>query len=94
MKVSVRRLNPERQAEFDELLAAVTEAEASSPDDPVMMYIREIAALESVPLDTEADLLAAIRHGDEAARYRLTELNLWEVVRMARKICRPRRAVS
>jgi hypothetical protein len=34
MKVSVRRLNLDRQAEFDELLAALTEAETSSPDDP------------------------------------------------------------
>lgn len=81
----MRRLNLDRQAEFDELLAALTEAETSSPDDPAVMYVREIAALESLPLDREADLLAAIRHGDEAARYRLTELNLWEVVRMARK---------
>jgi RNA polymerase primary sigma factor len=48
------------------------------------MYLREIASVEALPLDREADLVAAIQRGDEAARYRLTELNLWEVVRMAR----------
>jgi RNA polymerase nonessential primary-like sigma factor len=84
MKVSVGRLDPDRQAEFDGLLAALTAAETTSPDDPVVMYFREVAALESLPVDGEADLLAGIRHGDEAARYRLTELNLWEVVRIAR----------
>jgi RNA polymerase primary sigma factor len=36
------------------------------------MYLREIASVEALPLYREA------------ARYRLTELNLWEVVRMAR----------
>jgi hypothetical protein len=35
------------------------------------MYLREIASVEALPLYREA------------ARYRLTELNLWEVVRMA-----------
>jgi RNA polymerase primary sigma factor len=81
----VRQLDPDRQAELGELMAALASAEPSSPDDPVLMYIREIAALESLPIDKEADLLAAIRHGDEPARNRLTELNLWEVVRMARQ---------
>jgi DNA-directed RNA polymerase sigma subunit (sigma70/sigma32) len=85
MKVSLRRLDPDRQAELDELLAALTAAETLAPDDPVVMYIREIAALESLPPDREADLLAAIRHGNEAARHRLTELNLWEVIRIARQ---------
>jgi DNA-directed RNA polymerase sigma subunit (sigma70/sigma32) len=85
MKMSVRRLDPDRQAELDELLAALTAAETLAPDDPVVMYILEIAALESLPPDREADLLAAIRDGDEAARHRLTELNLWKVIGIARQ---------
>ncbi|HVS04627.1 MAG TPA: sigma factor [Candidatus Dormibacteraeota bacterium] len=77
-------LDPKRQVELDELLTALAAA-GSSPDDPVVMYLREIASVEALPRETEADLLAAIRRGDEAAHYRLTELNLWEVVRMAQQ---------
>jgi RNA polymerase primary sigma factor len=80
----VGQLDPNRQVELDELLAALAAAE-SSPDDPVVMYVREIASVEALPRETEADLLAAIRRGDEAARYRLTELNLWEVVHIAQQ---------
>jgi DNA-directed RNA polymerase sigma subunit (sigma70/sigma32) len=80
----VGRLDPNRQVELDELLTALAAA-GLLPDDPVVMYIREIASVDALPRETEADLLAAIRHGDEAARYRLTELNLWEVVRMAQQ---------
>jgi DNA-directed RNA polymerase sigma subunit (sigma70/sigma32) len=89
----VRQLDPDRQAELGELMAALASAEPSSPDDPVLMYIREIAALESLPIDKETDLLAAIRHGDEAARNRLTELNVWEVVQIGTSVYRPRSAV-
>jgi DNA-directed RNA polymerase sigma subunit (sigma70/sigma32) len=81
----VGQLDPDRQVEFDELLAALRAAEALSPGDPIVMYLREIASLEPLPLGREADLLAAIRRGDEAARNQLTELNLWEVVRIARQ---------
>jgi RNA polymerase primary sigma factor len=80
----VGRLDPKRQVELDELLTALAAAE-SSLDDPVVMYLREIASVEALPSGAEANLLAAIRSGDEAARLRLTELNLWEVVRMARQ---------
>jgi hypothetical protein len=69
----VGRLDPDRQVELDELLTALAAAE-SLPDDPVVMYLREIASVEALPHETETDLLAAIGRGDEAARYRLTEL--------------------
>jgi DNA-directed RNA polymerase sigma subunit (sigma70/sigma32) len=78
------RLDPNRQVELDELLTALQAAE-SPLDTPVVMYLREVASVEALPGETEADLLAAIRHGDEAARYRLAELNLWEVARMAQE---------
>jgi RNA polymerase primary sigma factor len=81
----VGQLDPDRQVEFDELMAALTGAEALSPGDPVLLYVHEIAFLEPPPLAKEADLIAAIRRGDEAARNQLTELNLWEVVGMARQ---------
>jgi RNA polymerase primary sigma factor len=80
----VGRLDPDRQVELDDLLTALAAAE-SSPDDPVVMYLREIASVEALQHETETDLLAAIGRGDEAARYRLTELNLWEVVRVAQQ---------
>jgi RNA polymerase primary sigma factor len=80
----VGRVDPSRQVELDELLAALAAAESVSPDDPMVMYVREIASLEPLQLDREADLIAAIRRGDEASRHRLTELNLWGVVLMAR----------
>src|SRR6266704_2529044 len=53
-------------------------------DDPVRMYLREVASLEPLSLGGEDELLIAIRRGDESARQRLTESNLWEVVRLAR----------
>jgi hypothetical protein len=61
-------LDPNHQVELDELLTALGAAESSSPDDPVVMYLREIASVEALPLDGEADLVAAIQRGDEAAR--------------------------
>jgi len=48
------------------------------------MYLREVASLEPLSLGGEDELLIAIRRGDESARQRLTESNLWEVVRLAR----------
>jgi RNA polymerase primary sigma factor len=78
------KFDPDRQVELDEVLAALSAAEALSTSDPVLIYVREIASLETLPLDREADLLAGIRRGDEAARIELTEFNLWEVVRIAR----------
>lgn len=77
-------LEPDRQVELDDLLAALTATESPPLDDVVRMYLREVASVESVPLDRELELLAAVRRGDEAARYELTELYLWEVVRVAR----------
>jgi len=66
------------------VLAAVAAAEPTSLDNPVQMYLREIAAVEPVPPDRERELLTAIRRGDEAALHQLTEGNLWEVIRIAR----------
>jgi RNA polymerase primary sigma factor len=70
--------------ELDELLAAITAAESRPLDDAVRMYLREVASVETLPLDRELELLAAVRRGDKAARYELTEPHLWEVVRVAR----------
>jgi RNA polymerase primary sigma factor len=78
------RLDPDRQAELDAVLAAVEAAESSPPGDPVLMYLREIGLVDRVPPDRERELLAAVGRGDEAARYQLTESNLWDVVRIAR----------
>jgi RNA polymerase primary sigma factor len=60
-------------------------AESSPLGDPVLMYVREIASLSPLSLEGELELLAAIQRGDDAARIKLTELNLWEVVRIARR---------
>jgi RNA polymerase primary sigma factor len=70
--------------ELDDLLAALTATESPPLDDVVRMYLREVASVESLPIDTEREVLAAVRRGDDTARYELTEPNLWEVVRMAR----------
>ena len=78
------QLDPDRQVELDELLAALTTTESPPLDDPVRMYLREVASLEPLSLGGEDELLIAIRRGDESARQRLTEFNLWEVVRLAR----------
>jgi len=80
----VGQLDPDRQVELDELLAALTTTESPPLDDPVRMYLREVASLEPLSLGGEDELLIAIRRGDESARQRLTESNLWEVVRLAR----------
>ena len=77
------QLDPDRQVELDELLAALAATE-SPLDDPVSMYLREVASLDLLPLGREGELLIAIRLGDESARHRLIEFNLWEVVRLAR----------
>ena len=81
--VVVGQLDPDRQVELDELLAALAATE-SPLDDPVSMYLREVASLDLLPLGREGELLIAIRRGDESARHRLTEFNLWGVVRLAR----------
>ena len=66
------------------MLAAVAAAEPTSLENPVRMYLREIAAAEPVSPDSEDELLTAIRRGDETALHQLTEGNLWEVIRIAR----------
>ena len=82
--VVVGQLDPDRQVELDELLAALAATESLPLDDPVSMYLREVASLDPLPLGREGELLIAIRRGDESARHRLTEFNLWGVVRLAR----------
>src|SRR2546422_3550000 len=79
------RPDQDRQVELDELLGVLEAAESLRPEDPVAMYIREIASLAPLPSDRELELVAAVRRGDNAAGYRLAELNLWEVVRTARQ---------
>lgn len=76
-------IDPVRQLELDELVATVQAAESSPLGEPVLMYLREIASLRPLSLEEERELLTAIELGDEAARHKLTELNLWEVVRIA-----------
>ena len=78
------QLDPDRRAELDELLAALVAAESLPLDDPVRMYLRELASLEPLPLGRDRELLVAIQRGDETARHKLTEFSLWEVVRLAR----------
>jgi RNA polymerase primary sigma factor len=80
----VGELEPDRQVELDELLAAITATESRPLDDAVRMYLREVASVDSLPRDRELELIAAVRRGDAAARHTLAEPNLWEVVRMAR----------
>ena len=81
----MRPLDPVRQVELVELLAALEVAESLSLDDPIAMYLREVASIELLSQNMERELLAAVRRGGEAARLKLTELNLWEVVRIARQ---------
>src|ERR1700704_1011884 len=81
----MRPPEPDRQVELVELLAALDLAESLSLDDPIAMYLREVASVEPLPVNMERELLAAVRRGDEAARLKLTEPNLWEVVRIARQ---------
>ena len=76
----MRPPDPDRQVELVELLAALDVAESLSLDDPIAMDLREVASVEPLSLSVERELLAAVRRGDEAARLKLTELNLSEVV--------------
>jgi len=68
--------DPDHQVELVELLTVLEAAESLSPEDPVAMYLREVASLETLSLAREPELLAAVGRGDEAARNQLTELNL------------------
>ena len=79
------RPRQDRQVELEELLGVLEAAGSMQPDDPVAMYLREIGSLAPLSPDLELELVAAVRSGDEAASYRLAELSLWEVVRMARQ---------
>jgi|SRR5438132_3851146 len=79
------RPEQDRQVELKELLGVLEAAGSMQPDDPVAMYLREIGSLAPLSPDLELELVAAVRSGDEAASYRLAELSLWEVVRMARQ---------
>jgi len=79
------RPEQDRQVELEELLGVLEAAGSMQPDDPVAMYLREIGSLAPLSPDLELELVAAVRSGDEAASYRLAELSLWEVVRMARQ---------
>jgi RNA polymerase primary sigma factor len=79
------RPEQDRQVELEELLRVLEAAGSMQPDDPVAMYLREIGSLAPLSPDLELELVAAVRSGDEAASYRLAELSLWEVVRMARQ---------
>ena len=79
------RPEQDRQVELEELLRVLEAAGSMHPDDPVAMYLREIGSLAPLSPDLELELVAAVRSGDEAASYRLAELSLWEVVRMARQ---------
>lgn len=81
----MRPPDPDRQVELVELLATLDVAESLSRDDPIAMYVREVASVEPLSLNMERELLAAVRRGDEAVRLKLTEPNLWEVVRIARQ---------
>ena len=50
------QLDPDRQVELDELLAALAATESLPLDDAVSMYLREVASLDLLPLGREGEL--------------------------------------
>ena len=59
--------------------------EGVNTDDPVRMYLREIAKIQLLSFDEELELAKRILKGDEEAKQKLAESNLRLVVSIAKK---------
>lgn len=62
-----------------------TVAEASTTDDPVKVYLKEIGMVPLLSADEEIELAKRIQNGDEKAKKRLSEANLRLVVSIAKR---------
>lgn len=60
-------------------------AEASTTDDPVKVYLKEIGMVPLLSADEEIELAKRIQNGDEKAKKRLSEANLRLVVSIAKR---------
>lgn len=69
---------------MERLIAEVEAAESVRLAEPIRMYLREIAEVPPLAQFDEDEAVLGMRHGQMDAETRLTEANLWEVVRIAR----------
>ncbi len=65
--------------------SSATAAEASTTDDPVKVYLKEIGMVPLLSADEEIELAKRIQNGDERAKKRLSEANLRLVVSIAKR---------
>ena len=69
-----------QERELKELIARVEATDSSHLDEPVRMYLREIAGVPRLDCDAEGALLGSLRQDDQQARL---EGNLWTVAQLA-----------
>lgn len=72
-------------SEMHESGATVAVGEASTTDDPVKVYLKEIGTVPLLSADEEIELAKRIQDGDEKAKKRLSEANLRLVVSIAKR---------
>ncbi len=82
--ISEAELNNQEVPTKDELENALN-VDGFVMDDPVKLYLKEIARVPLLSADEEIELAIKIAEGDEKARLKLTEANLRLVVSIAKK---------
>ena len=82
--ISEEELSKQDVPTQDELENALT-LDGFSIDDPVKLYLKEIARVPLLSADEEIELAIKIANGDEKAKQKLTEANLRLVVSIAKK---------
>ena len=83
--VSLNDLEFIAQEEGEEDLENALNTDGIAIDDPAKVYLKEIGRVPLLSPDEEVSLAVRIASGDEAAKKRLSEANLWLVVSIAKR---------